>query len=281
MKITKANVLRLYRRGIHSATKIARKLGHKTREQRFLVRRILIAARIPIRRRWTETEREQVRLLYPDISAAAIAKGLIRTVSGVYREAHKLEVHPRSLRGGFEKGIHAWPAGEFKKGRQTWNKGMKGLSFPGCERTQFKKGHLPATTLYDGAVTIRTDWNGRHDYRQYKWIRMAKAKWGMLHVFVWEHFCGPVPSGHIVVFANGDTMNCRLDNLRCISRMQHAAETRMKDQYIAKCLSHVCGQGKGQYDHDLYLHVLGDKSLIEAKRRQLALRRAIREQVHG
>lgn len=278
MTITRHKVLKLYRSGIHSARGIARKLGKKTREQQLLVQTILIDAKVPTRRRWTKEEREKLRRWYPEFSAEAIGEWLTRSLTSIYGQAKKMKLHPLTIRGGFQKGMHSNPANEFKKGHQGWNKGMKGLKFPGSERTQFKKGQTPANTLYDGAITIHTDWNGRHDYRRYKWIRLGKKKWKMLHVFIWEHFYGPVPPGHIVVFANGDQMNCRLDNLRCISRAQHAAETRNKDGYIAKCLAAVHGFGRGGYDRDLYAELLKHPELLEAKRKELALRHLIEKE---
>ncbi len=278
MTITRRKVLKFYRSGIHSAKKIARKLGKKTREQQLLVQTILIDAKIPARRRWTLEDLEKVKRLYPEFSARTIAKQLTRTVRSVYQQAKKMKLHPLTVRGGFEKGMRANPATEFKKGHRTWNKGMKGLPSVGrMKETQFKKGQLPHNTLYDGAITIHTDWNGHHDYKRYKWIRLAKGKWKMVHVFIWEHFCGALPPGHIVVFANGDSMNCRLDNLRCISRVQHAVETRNKDGYIARCLAAVRGFGKSGYDRDLYRQLLKHPELLEAKRKQLQLNRSIKE----
>jgi hypothetical protein len=275
VKITQHRVLKLYRSGIHSARGIARRLGQKSRKRNIEVQRILSEARLPIRKLWSNEEREILRQLYPTTLARMIACRLNQSLTSVYREANKLGLHPLIIRGPIQKGVHFYAAGEFKKGHQTWNKGMKGLKFPGSERTQFKKGHTPGNTLYDGAITIHTDWNGRHDYRRYKWIRLGKMKWKMLHVVIWEHFYGSVPSGHIVVFANGDQMNCRLDNLRCISRAQHAAETRNKDGYIAKCLAAVHGFGKGGYDRDLYVELLKHPELLDAKRKELQLRRLV------
>jgi hypothetical protein len=280
--ITRHKVLKLYRSGIHSARAIARKLGKKTREQQLLVQTILIDAKVPTRRRWAKEELEVVKKLYPEVSAKTIAKKLTRTVSGIYQQACKMNVRPLTVRGGFQKAMRSNPATEFKKSHQPWNKGMKGLPSVGrMKETQFKKGQDPKNTLYDGAITIHTDWNGHQDYLRYKWIRISKGKWRMLHVVIWEHFYGPVPPGHIVVFADGDQMNCRLDNLRCISRAQHAVETRNKDGYIAKCLAAVHGFGKGGYDRDLYVELLKHPELLDAKRKELELRRLVRKDEDG
>lgn len=40
----------------------------------------------------------------------------------------------------------------------------------------------------------------------------------LLHVFIWEHFNGPIPTGYEIDHLNGVRWDCRLDNLRCRPR---------------------------------------------------------------
>ena len=47
--------------------------------------------------------------------------------------------------------------GRFEKGHIPANKGKKGVCAPGCERTQFRKGNLPATTKPVGYERINRD----------------------------------------------------------------------------------------------------------------------------
>ena len=275
MKFTRQNILLLHRAGIRSARTIARRLGKKTRATQLEVQQILLESGIPTCRSWTKAELERLRKLYPNHSAKRIAHWMKRTVSAIHARANILDIHPATIRGGFKRGRHYNRSTEFKKGLIPWNKGKKGMPSVGrMKETQFKKGHVSRNTLHDGAITIRTDWNGRHGHRRYKWIRL-KGKWLMLHVVIWKRHHGPVFPGHIVVFRNGDSMNCAVKNLRCIDRAQHAAETRNKDQYIAKILATTKGFGKGAYDRSLYKTILKQPALIEAKRRQLQLKRSI------
>lgn len=103
----------------------------------------------------------------------------------------------------------------FIKGHTPANKGKKMSPevYERCHRTMFRKGHKPHNTRYDGAESIRTDKNGS----RYIYIRIAESKWVPKHVQVWTQANGPVPDGHNIVFRDGDTLNCALENLECIS----------------------------------------------------------------
>ena len=234
---------------------------------------------------WTEKESRVLRSRWANTSAENLAKEFHLTKPQVYLQAHKLGLQkdPEYIRetGRVSARTPNSIAARFKKGHPTWNKGMKGLYTPGSEKGWFKKGHLPQTTAPegDGAIRIRIDKclrTGRR--RHYKWIRISKAKWRTLHVVMWERENGPVPPGHIVVFKNGDSMNCTVENLRLISHEQHAKETQDKDQFIAQMLSkRRPGLKRGKYDPELYRLMLQRPDLIEAKRQQLKLTRLMRE----
>lgn len=81
---------------------------------------------------------------------------------------------------------------------------------------QFTKGSNPLNTLHDKAVTSRIDNKGNI----YKWIRLSKAKWQMLHVYLWLTSGREIPAGHIVVFKDGNRDNCVLSNLQLMTRGQ-------------------------------------------------------------
>lgn len=271
------SILKLYREGLHSIRGIAGRLGDKTRPGLQRVQDVLGAAKLPVQRIWTKPEIEFLRIHYPTTPTLKLARHFNRTLNSVYAEAHALGLRRVDNPGNIQKGERRGIQWQFKKGNIPYNKGMKGRPSVGrMSETQFKKGHLPKNTLFDGAVAIRTDWHDKRQ-RKYKWIRIGLGKWKMLHVVVYEHFNGPVPPDHIVVFADGNSMDCRLDNLRCIDRVQHAEETRNKDEFIAKCLASTRGGGKGGYDRDLYRHLLRQPALLEVKRRQLQLKRTVQE----
>jgi hypothetical protein len=104
----------------------------------------------------------------------------------------------------------------------------------------------------------------------------------MLHVVVWEKHRGKVPKGKIVTFKNGDLMDVRISNLRCITRAQHALNCQKLDGYIAARMAVLKGVGRGgKIDRVLMKRILANPKLIEAKRRELELRRIMRERANA
>jgi len=103
---------------------------------------------------------------------------------------------------------------QFKKGITPWNKGMKGINLGG-KQTQFKKGQKGWN--YKPVGTERTNTDG------YVEIKITDPKtWKAKHIIIWEEANGPVPSGHVVIFTDGNKQNVTLDNLLLISRRELA-----------------------------------------------------------
>lgn len=118
-----------------------------------------------------------------------------------------------------------------KKGDVPFNKDKKQQDFMSPEAiektkaTRFKKGEIAPNKKHfkDGDITIRAEKLRDGSIRNYKWIRIARAKWRMVHVVNWEKQHGPVPEGCIVVFKNKDTMNCDVSNLEMITLEENMA----------------------------------------------------------
>lgn len=106
-------------------------------------------------------------------------------------------------------------AGRIKPGSIPPNKGRKGYCAPGSEKGWFKKGQQPKNTLYDGAITLRADTRTKIIY---KYIRLAKSRWEPYHTYLWKKKYGKVKKGHVIIFKDGNTGNCKLKNLKQISR---------------------------------------------------------------
>lgn len=140
-----------------------------------------------------------------------------RTYGGIANRATHLglkkpvEQIAKMAREAYERDPDKYKKGQYKKGDKPWNAGMKGLMLNDGS-TCFKKGHEPHNTRKDGDISIRVSKG-----RAYKWIRVAKSNWVLLHRLVWEQFNGPIPSGYNVVFKDGDTMNCQISNLELVS----------------------------------------------------------------
>jgi len=142
-----------------------------------------------------------------------IAKNINRSNTFVQTRLRQLNlVIPQEVINSFKKGS------QIKPGNVPVNKGKKMSSElrDKISHTFFKKGHSPENTLYDGAIVIRHNHKERNS-PPYKWLRIAKGKWVMLHRHIWAQANGKVPDGFIVVFKDRNTMNCDINNLELIS----------------------------------------------------------------
>lgn len=184
---------------------------------------------------------------------------------------------------------------QFKKGLNPWNAGRKGIRV--SPKSEYKKGNKPANTAYDGAITIRNDWDDRMGVRrQYKYIRMSKSNWKLYHRHVWEQHNGPIPKRHAVRFIDGDTLNCDISNLECISLSENMRRnTNRKKAYEVRKIRHA--DGDFEYPSvsltDNYVaSVIADGNkdmkqtiiknhpeLIALKRKQIQLNRTIKQQL--
>lgn len=107
------------------------------------------------------------------------------------------------------RGICCGVVTRFKPGHVPHNKGKK-FAFGGQE-TQFKKGQRPVNYRPVGSERVSVD--------GYTEVKIADPKtWKMKHVVEWEKENGPVPKGHVVIFADGNKTNFALDNLLLITR---------------------------------------------------------------
>lgn len=118
-------------------------------------------------------------------------------------------------------GIQRGEPTTFAPGTVPWNKGRRGYQAGGrSAESWFKAGGSPWTTQPVGAY--------RRDAEGYWWLKVSdgehapgrsRTNWREVHRLTWEAAQGPQPSGHAVVFLDGDPDHC-LDaaNLACVSR---------------------------------------------------------------
>lgn len=101
---------------------------------------------------------------------------------------------------------------QFSKGHIPWSKGMKGVNFGG-KKTQFRQGQKPWNYKPVGSERINVD--------GYTEIKIADpSKWRFKHVVIWEAANGPVPKGHVLIFADRNQQNIALENLLLVSRSE-------------------------------------------------------------
>ena len=106
---------------------------------------------------------------------------------------------------------------QFKKGLTPWNKGKKGISYPGMKATQFKKGCKPANWMPIGSERINAD--GYVDIKIQDGLK--QKNWRGKHILIWEEYHGrSVPKGYAVIFGDKNNRNFDPNNLLLISRAQ-------------------------------------------------------------
>lgn len=120
------------------------------------------------------------------------------------------------------RGITSGLTGHFEKGHKPWNTGTKGQGLAGANKTSFKKGSVPANRRPVGSERICP----RDGYVD---IKVAErdphtgfpTRYKLKHIHTWEQTNGPVPDGYVVMFRDGNKLNCDdPDNLILVSRAE-------------------------------------------------------------
>ena len=107
-----------------------------------------------------------------------------------------------------------------KKGSVPPNKGkqMPAELRDKISHTWFKGGSLPHNTKHDNDISVRMHKRcGKH----YKYIRISQAVWVPYHRYTWEQVYGAVAENHLISFKDGNTMNCNIENLECITMSEN------------------------------------------------------------
>lgn len=122
--------------------------------------------------------------------------------------------------------------GRFSKGHTPANKGKKGYCAPGCEKSWFQSGHIPINHQPVGSERVDRD--------GYTMIKTAEPNvWQLKHKLIWENTNGKVPTGHIVIFLDGDKRNFDIANLALISQAENAVINHAGLRSISSSLTQV------------------------------------------
>lgn len=125
----------------------------------------------------------------------------------------------KSIRGRMH--LDSGLTGHFEPGHIPANKGKKSVYGKGCERTWFKKGHMPHNHVPVGTEVMSTD--------GYLKVKIAEPNvWSFKHIMEWENHNGKIQDGCLISFKDGDHYNCNIENLMCITRTEHAILNRQK-----------------------------------------------------
>lgn len=180
------------------------------------------------RRPWSPDDEELLEKLYPDTPMPELVRIFQRHERAIYTKAGAMGVkrspaylaseHACRLRRGDNIGAEF----RFKKGNQSWNKGLKGWSAPGTEATQFKPGQVNgrAAQLLRPLGSERISKDGIRQ-RKIKMDGPPQARWKSVHEIIWEEHNGARPAGFLVVFKDRNRDNLSIDNLELITRAEN------------------------------------------------------------
>jgi len=175
---------------------------------------------MPPRKVWSDDELALLKKRYPDESTAVIAAAIGCSIDLVYAKASRLglkksDAFKSSPASGRLDGIRGADA-RFKKGHIPPNKGVKGVSYPGMQATQFKKGTTPHNSVPVGTTVMATD-----GYLKTKTAEPNQWQW--THRMNWESVHGPIDKGMMLVFKTADHENCDPSNLELVTHQEHLA----------------------------------------------------------
>jgi hypothetical protein len=137
-----------------------------------------------------------------------------------------LELTPSQIKSACARhGLRSGRDCRFPPGNTPHNTGVKGFGAgaagKGAQATRFRKGNLPWNYRPVGSER-RTTPHRRDGYYQID-VKIADPNvWKAKHLLVWEAAHGPVPPGHVLLFADQDRENCTLENLILVSRRELA-----------------------------------------------------------
>lgn len=217
---TESQILQLLQQYPTTPTNLLAKEFNKTKKAVASKAKLMgLKKKIALNNPYTEEKLKYLIENYSDTKNVDLAKKLGVSESSVNAKAFKLK-----LRKSEDFKERHRLKGKFKKGHVPSNKGKKQTEYMSAESiektkaTRFKKGGISANRYEDFTEVIREDKNGK----PYIMIRTpSKGKLSYKHIYIWEKENGKVPKGHCLWFIDGNTMNCKLENLELITRAEN------------------------------------------------------------
>jgi hypothetical protein len=180
-----------------------------------------------MRRIWTQEERQFLKDNFANSYTQTIADKMNRSYLSVATQANLMRLHKSEAFKAIENENRNQKLKDlgaqfrFKKGAIPPNKGKK-MSAEVYEKSKhkfFKPGRNPHNALQIGAEVIRHDKRINISYILIKLEGERKLKYK--HVHIWEAVNKTkLPKGFNIVFKDGNTLNCEIDNLECISNAE-------------------------------------------------------------
>lgn len=163
---------------------------------------------------WTDNEKNYLRQITPGHHHKEIQELMNKNFDLNFTiDQIKGAINRYKLNTGF--------TGQFNKGYEPVNKGVKGVIYEGCKNTWFKKGNKPLNHKPVGSERINV-----YGYIE---IKVAESnKWRLKHQVVWEENKGPIPKGYVVIFGDSNKLNLDINNLVLVSKQQLLIMNRYK-----------------------------------------------------
>lgn len=80
----------------------------------------------------------------------------------------------------------------------------------------------------------------KKQHEKYYYIRISKAKWVLYQRYLWEQKNGKIPKGMLIIFKDKNPLNCVLENLEMISRIENMERNRNYEK-MAKTMKVLWG----------------------------------------
>lgn len=136
-------------------------------------------------------------------------------VRDIMNEKYGLNLTQDQIRGW--KKNHKTPSGyntRYRVGNVPWLKGKKIIP---KGKHLFKKGDAPHNKAPIGSLGYRVNGGRRYWFIKTRDDQVSN-NYELLHKHIWEQANGKVPDGYMLVFRDGDSDNCTLENLKLIHR---------------------------------------------------------------
>ena len=178
---------------------------------------------------WTKYEVDYLKNNYSNNSTKDLSIKINRSISQIYNKAYSLKLKKSEAflksdkSGRLQKGDKTGNKTAFKKGNIPFNKGKKWSDYLPKEKqskilkTTFQKGNKTHNTKEINTINLRYNKNKIPYYH----IKISKSKWQMLHVYLWEQAYGKTEKNEIIVFKDKNTLNCKIENLEKITRIEN------------------------------------------------------------
>ena len=176
--------------------------------------------------KWTQLD-DLLQLLYADMKNEDLSDLLGMPAEDIASRASRLGLHKsaETLKHTYSEAMlrSGRRAGQFEQGQRPWNKGVHGYSVE-LGRSHFKPGNRPHTWVPVGTERWTTPPLSTPNGPRYLKRKVAEPNhWALVHHIVWEQHHGPVPANCVVTFADCDTSNTAIANLRCVPRAELSA----------------------------------------------------------